>query len=193
MSTRLEQLLARIDPKMTLDQTAARADQALNTFSWGSGQITDRSEFEDCLTDFFCHVDAKVLGVSSSLHAEHRDFQWGRCGVLLTQLYGQSGDKVAFDMARTGKAGGLYAVLKAMALKIAEAYAENEINALISDYWNRLTVDQQLAAPDEYLEHYGHLLPSELTEAGAVRIRANFSTVLAQHPEMIRKLRRTGV
>jgi len=189
MPTKLEQLLAKIDPKLTLDKTSALADNAMNTFSFGSGQMTDRKEFEDCLTDFFCHVDSNVLGVSKSFNSEHRDFQWGRCGILLSHIYGENGMMTAFDMARTGKSGGLYAVLKAIALRMAEEYAENQIGALIGEYWKKLTLDEKLAAPDEYLEKYGHLLPSELTEGSAVRIRANFPKLLAQHPEIIRKIR----
>jgi len=189
MPTKLEQLLEKIDPKLTLDKTSALADNAMNTFSFGSGQMTDRKEFEDCLTDFFCHVDSNVLGVSKSFNSEHRDFQWGRCGILLSHIYGENGMMTAFDMARTGKSGGLYAVLKAIALRMAEEYAENQIGALIGEYWKKLTLDEKLAAPDEYLEKYGHLLPSELTEGSAVRIRANFPKLLAQHPEIIRKIR----
>ena len=98
----------------------------------------------------------------------------------------------AFDMARTGKAGGLYAVLKAVALRMDEEYAENRIGGIISDYWKKLTIDEQLSVADEYLEKYGHLLPSELTEGSAVRIRTNFPKLLAQHPEIIRKIRRLG-
>ena len=192
MPTKLEQLLAEIDPKLTLDKTSALADSAINTFSFDSGQITDRDEFENCLTDFFCHVDSNVLGVSQSFNSEHRDFQWGRCGILLSHIYGHNGENTAFDMARTGKSGGLYAVLKAIALRMAEEYAENQIGALIGEYWKKLTLDERFAASDEYLEKYGHLLPSELTEDNAVRIRANFRQVLEKHPEIIRKIRRLG-
>jgi len=192
MPTKLEQLLARIDPKVTLDSTATLADKALNTFSFSSGQITDRKEFEDCLTDFFCHVDSNVLKFSKSFNDEHRNFQWGRCHTILSHIYGDNGGQIAFDMARTGKSGGLYAVLKAIALRMAEEYAENEIGGLIDKYWKELTLDEQHAAPKEYIEKYGHLLPSELTEDDAYRILVNFPRVLAQHPKIIQKIRRLG-
>ena len=192
MSTKLEQLLARIDPKETLDSTSALADKAMNTFSFGPGRITDRKEFEDYLTDFFCHVDSNVLKFSKSFNSANRNFQWGRCRTILSHIYGDNGMMTAFDMARTGKAGGLYAVLKAVALRMAEEYAENRIGGIISDYWKKLTLDEQLSVTDEYLERYGHLLPSELAEGSAVRIRANFPKLLAQHPEIIRKIRRLG-
>jgi hypothetical protein len=95
-------------------------------------------------------------------------------------------------MARTGAEGGLFSVLKAIALRMAEEYTENEIHARVSDYWNRLTPDEQLAAGDEYLEKYGHLLPDEMTEGSAARIRVNLPKVLIQHPKTLQKTRRLG-
>jgi hypothetical protein len=75
---------------------------------------------------------------------------------------------------------------------MAEGYAENEIFARIIDYWNRLTSDEQLSATNEYLDKYGHLLPDEMTEGSAARIRANLPKVLAQHPKTLQKTRRLG-
>ena len=190
MSTRLGQLLDSIDPAMTFDVTSNRADEALNSFDFDAGQITDWNDFKACIADFFTQVEAKML----QLHPcpLDMDYHWGRCVRVLFDVYGGSGEKVAFEMARTGKEGGLYTVLKAIALRMAEHYAENEISARIGQYWEQLTVDEQLSATTEYLEKYGHLLPSEMTEGGAARIRANFLKVLQKHPRLLQKTRRVG-
>lgn len=95
-------------------------------------------------------------------------------------------------MTRTGKEGGLYRVLKTVADQMAEEYAQNEISGRIYDYWNRLTTDEQVAATDEYINKYGHLLPAELTEGSAARLKANFPKVLEEHPKIIRRMRRVG-
>jgi len=55
-----------------------------------------------------------------------------------------------------------------------------------------LSVEEQLAASTEYLQKYGHLLPSELTEGSAARIRANLPKVLEEHPHLIQRLRQVG-
>ena len=190
MSTKLEQLLADIDPSKTYDQTLARADDAINSFSGTSGQITDWDKFNQYMAGFVAHVEAKIL----QLHHCPVDSgsYWARCMRLLSHIYGTNGEKAAFEMARTGKEGGLLSILRTVALRMAEEYAENEIGARISDYWKKLTLDEQLSATNEYLKKYGHLLPSELTEGSAARIRANFPKVLAQHPEIFRKIRRLG-
>ena len=186
MSTTLEQLLADIDPSKTYDLTFARADDAMNSFSGTTAQITDWDEFTKYMAEFTTHVEAKIL--STSWPGDH-DFNWGRCSTRLTHIYGPNGHKAAFEMTRTGNEGGLYAVLKAVALRMAEEYAKAWISTRISDFLDKLTVDEQFSVMDEYLKKYGHLLPSELTEGNAARIRGNFRKALAQHPEIIRKIR----
>jgi len=191
MATKLEQLLASIDPVKTYDQTFDRANNAINTFKMNSAQIENHAEFIDCLGQFFCHVEAAVLNINRSVYSDS-EFNSGRCIGLLSRIYGANGSRVAFDMARTGKKGGLYAVLKAVALRIAEEYAENEIAARASDFIDRLTSEEMSAAMEEYLEKYGRLLPSEMTEGSAGRIKANFYEVLKNHPKLLRTLRNVG-
>jgi len=185
----LEQLLASIHPQVTTEQTNRRADDALNSFEVRTAVISDWEEFTVCMGSFFAHVEAKVLRrpvcTNPSLH-------WPRCMQMLHRIYGPSGEKVAFEKARTGNEGGLYNVLKALALTMGEQYADNEIRARVSHYWEQLTVDEQLAAATEYLGKYGHLLPTEMTERTAARIRANFPKVLQMHPYLLQKIRRVG-
>ena len=126
------------------------------------------------------------------LRANDPNMVWGRCVRLLQNEYGSSGEKAAFEMARTGTQGGLYAVLISVAKQMVEEYASNEIRARISHYWHSLSVDEQLAATDEYLSKFGHLLPSELTERSAARIKTNFIKVLEEHMKMVKRIRNVG-
>ena len=139
MSTKLEKLLADIDPSKTYGQTLARADDAINSFSGTSGQITDWDKFSRYMASFTAHVESKIL----QLHPcpVGSDFYWLKCMQLLCHIYGSNGEKAAFEMARTGNEGGLFSVLRTVALRMAEEYAENEIEARIADYWKKLTLD----------------------------------------------------
>lgn len=191
MTTPLEQLLEQINPARTVDQTQARADAALNSFSFPTEPIAAWEDFVSCIMDFVAHVESHVLSladypqVDRRFHANH-SLQW------LDHLYGHSGDKAAFERIRTGKEGGLYGVLKALALKIAEQVGTNEIANRVSHFWHRLNPDQQYDAAIEYLDKYGHLLPDELTEESAARIRANFTKVLTEHPRLLQQLGHIG-
>ena len=191
MTTNLDMLLESIDHSRTYNQVLARVDEAVNNFAMHHAIIEDWDEYENFLTDFYRHIETVVLRMGSGV-PDNREFYWGQCANLLNKAFGPSGFKAAFEMVRTGKEGGLYRVLKTVADLIAEKYAQNEIFARISLYWESLTLDEKLAAPDEYLSKYGHLLPAELTEGSAARLRANFPKVLEEHPKIIRQLRRIG-
>lgn len=191
MLTKLERLLADIAPERTLDTVAARADAAVNSSSFPSARSESWDGFVACLGHFFRHIENSVLRLGSDFEVDPQ-FDWGRCRQLLVEAFGSNGEQAAFEMARSGAEGGLYAVVRAVAEGMVNQYANNEIRARVSEYWNKLTVDEQLAAPHEYLAMYGHLLPTELTEGSAARIRGGFPKVLQQHPHLLSRLRQTG-
>lgn len=191
MPSQLDRLLDYIHPTRTLDEVDQRADEAINAFTALAAQITEWDSFRVCLIRFLHHTDAQLLRLRRSCPMG-TDFDWGRCCQVLLRAYGPNGEKAAFEMARTGNDGGLYAVLKTMARYMAEQYVDNEISAKVGFYWNRLSVEERWAACDEYLAKYGHLLPSELTEGSATRLRANLPKVLEEHPRLLRRLQRVG-
>lgn len=191
MSTRLNRLLGSIDPSRTLDQVSADVDRAINTFTMGRATIEDWDEYEKCLADFCKHIEKMVLKMFAEIDG-YQEIYWSRCINILNKEFGPRGTKIAFEIVRTGKEGGLYRILKTIADHMAEDYAQNEISARVNNYWNGLTVDEKLAAADEYLQNYGHLLPSEFRGGNAAMLKANFPKVLENHPSLIRHMRRVG-
>ena len=108
---------------------------------------------------------------------------------ILCKIYGPNAERVAFDMARTGKEGGIYAVLKALAMKTAEEACEISVSKKVFHFRIGLSPAEKDSAVQEYLEKYGHLLPSEMTEDKARVLWVNFEKVLNQHPLLLQKLR----
>lgn len=191
MSTALDRLLDSIHPQRTLEEVERRADEALINFRIDSPTITDWNAFRSCMARLLRHLEIHVL------HAHEYpdvalDFQWGRCMQLLDGEYGPNGEKAAFEIARTGNEGGLYMVLKALARAVVKRYGGSEVSARVLHFWNSLSAEEKIAATTEYLNKYGHLLPSELTEGSAGRLRAEFPKVLTEHPELLRRLGRVG-
>jgi hypothetical protein len=191
MATKLDMLLESIDPAHTLDKVAGDVDRAVNSFSRRKAFITNWDEYVSFFGEFCRHIETVVLRMSPG-SPNDKEFSWGQCARLIDKAFGPSGYKAAFEIVRTGKEGGLYRVLKTVADLMAEKYAQNEISARISRYWDSLTLDEKLAASDEYLRKYGHLLPGELIEASAARVRAHFLKVLEEHPKMIQRMRQIG-
>ena len=189
--TKLDELLSQIAPERTLDETARRATEALNSFSANSAVVDDWNEFTGLMGELFCHIENAVLRLSPA-RSVNKEIDWGRCAKALTKRYGSQGEKAAFEIARTGNEGGLYSVLKAVAGQVAEDYAGNEISARVGRFWHDAPVEEKLAAADEYIEKFGHLLPSELTENGGARIKMNLAKVLEQHTRLIRNLHGIG-
>ncbi len=112
--------------------------------------------------------------------------------MILMKVYGRSGEKAAFEMARTGNEGGLYGILKAVAMRIADDLSTNEITARVNAWWQAHSTEEVLEASRKYLDRYGHLLPSEMMDASAARIVANFPEVLKNHPKFVQRLRHVG-
>ena len=191
METGLDMLLQDIDPIRTVEDVAARVDKAINTFRFGSGIVSEWGDFKNLLTGFTSHVQSVILGMSR-IPTSYPEIYWGRCIRSLIKEYGQNGEKAAFEIARTGVEGGIRAVMAAIGKRMLDEYSRNEITSRVVRFWEGLSTEEREAATDEYLKKYGHLLPSEITEKGALRVRASFIKVLEEHPHLIRRLRNAG-
>ncbi len=189
--TRLDDLLLSIDPGKTLEETRRRADEALDSFDSPKGMIENWEEFRDFMARLHCHLTGAILRAKSPL-ALNLEMDWHGCRQILKRAYGLSGDKAAFEMARTGNQGGLYAVMKTLAQGLAEELADTEIRAHIAAYLNGLTSEEEIDATEEYVAKHGSLLPSEITEKSAIRVKCSFAEVLQQHPRLLAKTRRVG-
>lgn len=191
MTTKLEKLLSKIGPSRTYNDVSVRVDQAFNSFVMPRYSITSHEEYENVMADFCRHIEKNTLKPGSGA-PDDREFYWVKCLKFIEKAYSPNGYQTVYTIVRTGKEGGLYQVLKKIADLMAEEFAQKQINYEIYTYWDGLTVDEKLAASDEYIRNYGHLLPNEMTEGNAPRIKAFFCKVLEEHPKIIRKMRRIG-
>ena len=82
MLTKLDQLLESIHPQQTLEKTAARAAEALNSFDFNVGVIEELEAFKSYVTRFYCHVENTVLRLHPPL-AVDPEFHWSEA----TQLF----------------------------------------------------------------------------------------------------------
>ena len=191
VKTKLDKLINSIDPSRTIDLESARADSALNSFlakHKDLNTIHKRDDFRTFMANYYCYMENQIFHINPP-RKPCSNFDWYRCENLLQNKYGTNCENVAFDMARTGIGGGLYAVLKVVCDGMADEFANNYIGSLVSDFWDSLSGKEKVAISKEYLDKYGHLIPSELMEGGAVRVRAFFGKVLEEHPNIVRRLR----
>ena len=191
MSSKLDKFLEYISCERTIYQTYNRANEAINTFGFDKGSIQKWNHFRTCISEFMRHLDVCILNITKRLDISVVDY-WAMSVRPLLKIYGINGEKAAFEMARTGRDGGLYAVLKAFAMHMAEEYSRDEISAKVSFFLKSLSTDEFLAMADEYVRKYNHIIPYEMTEDSAVKIKMNFEKVLREHPFIIQKLQMAG-
>ena len=188
MSAELDRLLRNLE--RVLDDVEQRADHGFNTFSPPAAVIAEWDAYTSCLADLCCRIETAILNGNS--RPTDMTFDWGQCRRLLTRKWGINGEKAGFELARTGNEGGLRKVLQTVCSLMIEDHSKNQVAILVHAYWHRHTAPELLADADVYLEEYGHLLPSELTEGSAARIRVEFLRVLKEHPYAMRRVRQVG-
>jgi len=189
VASRLAVLLRGIEP--VPDQVDRCIDQAFNTFPMPAPMITQMDDFVRCMAQFYCHIESGIMGIRGGRPC-HPSMDSSMCFERLRKKYGDSALQATFEMARTGNEGGLLGVLKTVAALLSREHSDNRIGLAVSCYWNNCKPRDLLADGTEYKREYGHLLPSELTEASAGRLYANFAKVLKEHPYLMRQIRRVG-
>lgn len=188
----LESFLATIDPSRTIVETEQRASQAVNSFGYTSAHVSSHGDFVSLIGRFLWHCDSRILGTS---HLSNPDpgFTESQALSVIRELYGPSGERVGFEMASTGVEGGLYRVLTEIAAQRARYYNSNEISARVGAYINALSADERIRVANEYVQRYGHLLPSELTEdSGPSVVAARLQQILENHPAAVSRMRGIG-
>ena len=172
MKNALERLLDNICPAGTVEEVSRLVDTALITFPIPAR--IDRWDIFVRTTVHLClQVEKAILKPRGGMPDMDLSFYWGLYRRFLVAAFGHHGDKAAFELARTGNEGGYRTVATKVAEAIVRDYSGNWIKAHVWSYWNGLSNEEKYAAADEFLVKCGHLLPWELTEGSAGRVRAN--------------------
>jgi len=162
------------------------ADRAVNEAAVG-GLVASFAEFADILVRVIILVQKYVLKAQNPVEGG-REFYLDAAFRVLIKKLGPNGEKAAFEMARTGKQGGIYDVIKLVAYGYTDILFENEARAKVGIIWEKLCNEDKLKTMALYLQEFGDLWPDEMTENGATRIKFNFPRVLQLHIENVRKL-----
>lgn len=191
MSSKLDELLDSIDPRTTVFEIERRSQRTLADVNWPEETPGDPDEFLAFLTRVFRGGEKEMLHLAAEVTGRDGFYQQ-RCVSLLNDIYGPSGWRTAFDLSVSGVDGGLYGVVSKLLGQMAGTYAGNEIEARINAYWDSLSNEERLAAPDEYLSRHGDKLPEEMVEGSAAAVRAHFPEVLKLHARRAKDLNRVG-
>jgi len=189
MSAAFDRFLAAIEALP--DEALRVVDQGFNTAPAIPALIEDWEAYRQWLAVFYCHIECALLGIRAGRPPDI-DMDVHRCCLRLNRRLGESALKAGFEIARTGNEGGMQKLLRQIAVGMAQEWVEKQIALSVTMYWAGSSAEELLRDCDSYLGGYGHLLPSELTEGSAARIRVDFRKVLRQHPWMMRQMRTVG-
>jgi len=162
------------------------ADRAVNEACAGD-LIASFEEFKDILVGVIVLVQKYVLKARNPVE-DGREFYLDAAFRVLRKKLGPSGLQAAMEMGKTGKDGGVYAVIKLVAYGYAETLFEAEAKSRVGIIWEKLSNDEKFAVMDEYIAEFSSIFPDEMTESGAVRLKVNFPRTLHLHIENVRKL-----
>jgi hypothetical protein len=186
---KLDRLLKRIDPSANLYQISKQIDKAINTFRLNKASTANWGEFKACLANFLCHSDKVMFNINQPVNPK---MHYHRCLQFIKEEYGPNGEKIAFEMAQSGIDGGLYAVLKTIAERLARFYGQNKARYLVDEFWDNLSFNDRIKAAKHYREKYGRLIPPKYTESSIEYLTSQLPKILEEHPAMIQRMRRVG-
>ena len=187
MPTKLDHLLDSIHPAKTIDAVARRADRVLAGFPLPA-MVGSPDALMDMLVFLHRRCFEELFWLSGVFPEASPAFEQSMCREVLTEAFGPSGFRTAADMAITGAEGALLRVAREFVGVLASRFTKNEIAAKVNCYWNGLTTEEKLAAPEEYLEKYRRVIPAGYEW----NIRIYFRDWLLKHPMMIQRLERIG-
>lgn len=188
MSKSLDTMVKQIDPARTVDETERRATDAFNSFSIPKVRLDTFAEFQSTVSRFVRQVENAILGLPATFPV-HEEMDFNRAHRLLKRQYGNDGEKVACNMAMRGVDGGLNRVLRALLDQLVAEYSLREVENRIGVWWNGLSIEEKFSVSEEYIAKYGHLLPGDVADGSATRLRTYFPKFLAKHPMLIRRMR----
>ena len=162
------------------------ADRAINAISVRDS-VSSFDNFMQILIEVIVLVQKHVLKVQRAVEGAE-DFYLDIAFKVLKKEYGSNGEKASYEICRTGKEGGINAVIRSLAYGYADILFENEAKAKVGVIWEKLSNDKKCLVMDQYVSEFGYFWPDELIENEALRLKLNFPKTLQMHIENVRKL-----
>jgi hypothetical protein len=185
--SKIDELLAKIDPSETIGVSRGQMDRALNQFSFKLGMVRDFSDYCKYLAEFYCQVE--TICISRRIPVNEK-MDYFRCAQILTEEYGSKGEQFAYEMVKTGADGGQYTILNLIARKTVHKYSRNIVRSHVDSFIRSLSFNERLEAAAEYRRRFGSMLPCLYVNGSVAVLAANLEKILEEHPFAIQRLHR---
>ena len=142
MSTKLEQLLEKIDPKNTIDVSEKRINNVIASIQRSSNTVSSFEEYQDCLAEIV-QVGRKAVLNLPFFKLDDKDIDFGEAIRFLSKEYPGDTIQIVYSIMLSGAEGGVYQIMKALASVMAEEYTQNQITANVVECWDNLTLKEK--------------------------------------------------
>ena len=186
MSARLDDLLWSIDPDRIAEHVSMPLDHAMSSFQLPADMLEDKGPFLSAMGAYWQHLFGDLLGQSISPDPMMASAQAVK---YLRLAFGGDGVETAYRMASYGIEGGLYQVLKAVAMEMVFESARIYIRGTIDSFLRQLSYDEQFELLNDYFDRYGHLLRPEFLQGNRERFLGQLLDILEQYPRLVTRLR----
>lgn len=180
----IDEITRELDPRNTVDPVFYRAEQDLRKEPYHDPPQT-REEFESILENF------KNRCFSGGKSDAPPPFFFEMCGWSLSEKFGPRWKSITFDMARTGKNGGLPEVLKVIAYESARTGVERGISRRVDELLEPFSLEEVDQLSLDYLRKWRHIVPRHPVliswlEGKSELSKVFFERVLKNHPYWVK-------
>jgi hypothetical protein len=212
MSSKLEKFLEDIDPRNNYDKHAKKVNNVLNYHISirVNNLVNSADELKECLWFFIedTYFWDGILTPERHRRAGYGIHWYSKAMRLLEDVFSDdqsyqhipykdrdsSNDsaKIVSDMMFYGVNGGVYQVLKELAIAIIADCANEDIREAVNKFVDSLSWEESLDICKEYMSKYAYLLSESFIKNPPRNIGLLLPQILKEHPRSILRMREIG-
>lgn len=178
-ASRLTRILDKIDAERIAAVVGNAHDMARESFTLSKNTVTGHPEFLDTITRYYRHHYAHTIVGGVDLPD---DMVSSEVRNLLDHSYREYGGyEGAYQNARTGKAGGMHAILDAISTSLRQQQEQRYIEHVFYTEVDPMNYEQIVELMREYLDRFGGYLPPADRARSPHDLARNYDTVIKAH------------
>ncbi len=185
----LSDLTYELDPRRTIDQLNNCAEKSIRSEPYHSPP-KNHEDYRSILGGFGNRCHTNFFG---GRYEPNIEFYSDMCREPLYSIYGSQWFTITFEMAKTGKNGGLTQVFKDIAFGLASTYSKRKISGIVDRALELLPTETIEKLSLDYRQKWGHIVPrhplfDRWLNDGQPLAQIFFERVLQNHPYWVKGL-----
>jgi hypothetical protein len=182
-ASKLMNILNKLEPRSIARVVSDAHNMAREAFTLSKNTVSGHAEFLETITRYYRHhyahtIAAKVVLPDDMVSSEVRN--------LLDRAYRDYGGyEGAYQNARTGKAGGMHAILNGIADALRQQQEQRYIDHVFYSEVDPMNYEEIVELMREYLDRFGGLLPPDYRARSPHDLARNYDTIIKSHAHKV--------